>query len=259
MILGTVCPIRNELVPSSECLTCSVSRQESCSYDTIVLANILHNRRVEGLSITEILSEFPRKSLLESLVDYYVIPELGYYAVRGKWVHESLRRVYLSPSFNGVIREQRFVHPKIPTSGQVDIYYGQQRRLVDYKSASRMVEAPLPGHVCQINAYAELLRANDLEVDEAFVTYLTYSQHCRFPVEVWERERTQDLLTTMYEFTNDCIAQRIVPPREACAGPDRWYICRYCQFRDICKEHPDWWEIEDGFEYKPTCCDKDIS
>lgn len=253
MILGVVCPVTGKQISTEQCLQCSLETPLRCTNDTIVLAEATKNREIEELSLSEITSDFLRKTLLHKLLDYYVTPENGYYAVRGKWIHQSKRQVYLSPDLGDTIREKRFWFPDSDVSGQVDIYYAAYRRLVDYKTTSRMPDAPRGQHVRQLQAYVELLRANDLGVDEGFLTYLTYGHHEQMPVTLWSRQHTQSMLGEMVDFYKQCLERREVPPRDLCAGPDRWFMCKYCPFREPCKEHEDWWEID---ERTPSSADK---
>lgn len=249
MIRGVICPLTEEPVDRGECLACSLENKEKyeqCGWDTMVLAQIMHSRQVSGLSMSELMTDFIRKTLFSKLIDYYVEPSKGYYAVRGTWVHEGMRRVYLNPDFGELVREKRLTLPGTSITGQVDCYYGACNRLVDYKSTSRMLDHPRPSHVRQLNGYVELLRANGYKVDDAYISYLSYSQHQRVPVPVWERERTQELLTDTIQFFQQCMDNREVPPRDLCAGPDRWFMCRYCAFQDICADHPDWWTVPEG-------------
>ena len=247
MIIGVVCPTTDEKVPTGDCLRCSLEHPERCGYDTIVLADLTSNRSHTNLSISEVTSDFLRKTVLYHLLNYYVAPSIAYYSTRGKWAHTSKRAVYLSPEFGETVREKRLpllsVDPDI--SGQIDIYYTRYHRLVDYKTVSRIPDTPRPEHIRQINAYAELLRANAFQVDDAFITYLSYSKHLRMLVEVWERDRTQAMLREMISFYKKCLEDRVVPPRDLCAGEGRWWICKYCPFNEECQKHPEWWEIEE--------------
>jgi len=244
-IIGVVCPVTGEAVDTNTCLSCSLDKPKyhlQCGCDTIVLADMLKNRDVKGLSMSEITTDFLRKTLLSRMVDYYITPSNGYYSIRGKWIHESKSKVYLSPDFGNITREMRFVHPKFGISGQVDCYYNNQRRLVDYKTSSRLPDQIRPAHIRQLNGYVELLRANDMSVDSAYITYMTYSKHLRVPVEIWERSKTQDMLRDLIEFFDECIENREVPPRNLCAE-GAWYMCRFCPFNDMCKEHSGWWTV----------------
>ena len=246
-VRGVICPVTQKAVDTDVCLDCSLTKPElhkQCGCDTIILAEMLENRKVRGPSMSEVTTEFMRKTLLSRMIDYYVTPSNGYYAVRGKWIHEAKRKVHLDPSFGEVIREVRYTHDIFGLSGQVDCYYSKHHQLVDYKTSSRLPDGVRPAHTRQLNGYVELLRANNMVVDKAYITYLTYSNHLKVEVEVWERERTQEMLKDLVEFFDECIENHEVPPREECAGPDRWWICRYCPFNKLCKENPDWWTVD---------------
>jgi len=216
----------------------------------MVLADMLWNRPQTKLTLSEITSDFLRKTLFYHLLDYYTSPANGYYAIRGKWAHAAKRMVFLSPDFGQTVRERRLqlLSVNSEVSGQVDIYYLNYHRLVDYKTVSRVPDLPRPEHIRQLNAYAELLRANSYEVDDARLTYLSYSSHISVPVEVWERGRTQEMLREAIEFYSQCLEDRVVPPRDLCAGPDRWFMCKFCPFNEVCKANEGWYEIGGGNE-----------
>jgi len=246
MIKGVICPITGKNTPTHRCLECALNKERpDCKYDPMVLAQMLQNRRLRGLSVTEITSEFPRKTLLNHLIDYYISPDIGYYSVRGRWAHADKQAVKLPPEFGKVLREVRFSFPDIPDlSGQIDAYYPDQQILVDYKTTSRLPDQPKPEHIRQLNVYAELLRANGYPVCKAFVTYLTYSTHKQEAIPLWDRDKVMSMVVELLDFYQECLDKREVPPRELCAGPDKYFMCRYCPHRDICVEHPDWWRVD---------------
>lgn len=218
-------------------------------------------RRIEGVSVTELVTSAMRKSLLEKLLDYYVDLKTAWYAVRGKWVHHTfeLGVKLFTDRIEGSTAEKRLQSQRIPDlSGQVDMYYGTGvYRLVDYKSSTRHPpnDCPRPEHEAQLNAYAALARENGYPVDDLALVSCTYGSQRVYQVQLWEDEEVWDLLERAHDFYTECLKKRAIPPRRdpdvnpnenPTSGYCNLRFCRFCPFLGICREHPGWWQVPEG-------------
>jgi len=242
MIKGVRCPVTGEKVSTEDCLRCSVEFPFRCPWDTVTLASMLHNRNVKGLSVTEVMTDQIRRSLLTHLVDYYIEPQHGYYSARGRTIHdgqEIAAAKFLTDEV-AVETEQR-LHVSVAgydVSGKFDIYYVRRGLLLDYKSTSRIPEEPRPNHIQQLNAYVYILRKNGYTVNEAGLVYMTFSKEEMMPVEIWPPDETEALLEELVAFYVEYLHEHKIPPRSACVDPQSAWVCRFCPFQRFCKEHP---------------------
>jgi hypothetical protein len=114
-----------------------------------------------------------RQRLLKASEDYWLNPDTVFPLLRGIGLHAALEsgdlashdEMFLSVSLSvkGIV---------IPLRGRLDSYDPQSRRLVDYKTTSRM-DKPLPTdeHVTQLQLYALLLQENGYPVESALLWY----------------------------------------------------------------------------------------
>jgi len=242
MIKGVRCPVTGKKVPTEECLRCAVEFPFRCPYDPVTLANMLHNRKVKGLSVTEIMTDQIRRSLLSHLVDYYIEPQHGYYSARGRIIHDGQQLAAVQFLTDEIeVETEKRLHVNVAgqdISGKFDIYYVRRGLLLDYKSTSRIPEEPYPNHIQQLNAYAYILMRNGYTVNEMGLVYMTFSGEKMMPVEIWPPDETEALLEELVNFYVEYLHEHKVPPRSACVNAQSGWICRFCPFQRFCKEYP---------------------
>lgn len=112
-----------------------------------------------------------RQRLLKASEDYWLQPETVFPLIRGTGLHAALEsgdagdEMFLSVSLSvkGII---------VPLRGRLDAYDAASRRLVDYKTTSRMDKVlPSDDHVVQLQLYALLLQDNGYPVETALIWY----------------------------------------------------------------------------------------
>ena len=139
-LTGFMCDATDQAVSIDACLACARSGAlPGCHMTAPVISGILNGLRPDdfGLTVTTLLG-CPRKWRLMQETEYCVKPSQAWWAFRGQLMH-GVAATYAVQDPD-VIAERRFstlveLHGRsVEISGQPDLIYVGQRRLIDYKT-----------------------------------------------------------------------------------------------------------------------------
>jgi CRISPR/Cas system-associated exonuclease Cas4 (RecB family) len=183
-----ICPIDRQIWTKEACLAHAIeSRPAPCGYDFALLQKMFDESDRAGIHTTDLLG-CPKRTVLTKTKP---VPEQ---------VHTMLARVLgtlthavLEQEDGEAISEMKVSRDGIV--GTVDLYYPQQKTVVDFKTTRWLKIANLPygEHEWQVNIYAWMLEGTGQEVEKLYLQYIDLSgpskcRKCKVVVEVHNGE-----------------------------------------------------------------------
>ncbi len=234
-------------------------------YPLSVLAGMLNTYKTKGPSASQIASVTWRRAVLERIVDYYTYPESQLPLLRGSLVHKGLEGISLPSSVPSKreIRLRSYLphHKSIMVSGQIDIYYPEQRRLEDYKTCTRIPESIKDDHLVQLAVYYWLLKWSGEEVERVAIDYIGWDVMQQIDIaempdgsiaKAIEHPYFQDMamfetiIKTGYDVLEAGFNANVVPSMGQC----NYNYCRYCPLKWACDRILATGETIDPEDYK---------
>lgn len=180
--------ITEEEVPmtKNEALSTALAKGDIDGYPPDVIWTIMKSWKSDSPSASQ-LGRAARQNILENILDYYVKVSSRLPLFRGSVVHKGLEHSTL-PNTVPVMREVRLesnlpLYKDIELSGQIDVYYRDDKKLVDYKTCSRVPQFIKDYHLLQLAVYKWLLDWHGYEVSEVGITYLSWN-YIRYTNEI---------------------------------------------------------------------------
>lgn len=191
-----------------------------------------------------------RRSVLERLLSYYPKMEQVYPMLRGTLVHAGLE-AFSAPG----VEKEVFLHADIPgedkvLTGKADVYVPRYKRLIDWKTASRIPTHIKPAHLFQLAIYAWLLRWMDHPVEAVAINYVGWKQAtyvniskdgkpaCEHPLLRDDAYFIEQLMDG-YNILEQGFRNERLPSMSECNI--KW--CSYCAVKWACDQMP----VEGGF------------
>jgi len=159
---GFLCEVTGSPVDFDKCVACAgngslVLPHEGCHCTPPVLRGIIASQgrrdpEVVKISVTMLLGCL-RKTALEQTHDFWVKPSHLYWSWRGCIGHSIVESAH---GQDQAVYERRFYRDVagITVSGQPDVFYPAEQRLVDYKTAKAVPRDPYVCARCGTNFYA---------------------------------------------------------------------------------------------------------
>jgi CRISPR/Cas system-associated exonuclease Cas4 (RecB family) len=215
-----------------ECLEAAQRHPAQCQFTYPILAAMVKGMRQESaeITVTSLLTCL-RKVVLERMRTIYIRPEDLYHTFRGQLFH-TLIAAHQEPD---AIVETRFSRDiaGLTISGQPDVIFPEQQKLVDYKSTRRVPtrKEAYPNHAMQVNIYRWLVRPIHA-VEELEIVYLDMDTVKRVPVPLMDLRRVTAFVSTRAKILKGGLADGKLPSR---VGPEGLWQCNgYCAFTQAC-------------------------
>ena len=231
MITGFICCTLGQC-SFEECLEAATSHPTECKFTYPILAAMVKSLKREAteITVTRLLTCL-RKVVLEKREAIFVRPDELYYTFRGQLFH-SLIADNQAP---GSVVETRFSREiaGITISGQPDVIYPDQKKLVDYKSTRRVPsrKEPYETHAMQVNIYRWLI-APVYPIDKLEIVYLDMDTVKRLAVSVMDLRRVAAFVSVRTRVLKRGLDGGTLPAR---VGPDGLWQCNgYCYFTKFC-------------------------
>ena len=181
---SVICPITHEVLAKAACLAHAIeTRPAPCGYDFALLRKMFADSNRTGLHTTDLLG-CPKRTVLTK---QNPVPE-PVHAMLAR-VLGTLTHAVLEQEDGEAISEMKVGHGGIV--GTVDLYYPQQKTVVDFKTTRWLKIANLPygEHEWQVNIYAWMLEGTGQAVEKLFLQYIDLSgpskcRNCKVYVEV---------------------------------------------------------------------------
>ena len=172
MLKTVICPITKQELTSEGCLAHAVaSRPAPCGYDYTLLKKMFEDSNREGIHTTDLLGCLKRTVLTKQNPIAEPVPAMLARTL-GTLTHAVLE----------IDEKDQTALSEIPVSrggvvGTVDLFYPQQKTLVDFKTTRWLKIANLPygSHSMQVNIYAWMLEGSGYEIEKLFVQYIDLS------------------------------------------------------------------------------------
>lgn len=187
-------------------------------------------REATEITVTGLLNCL-RKVVLEKRRELFVTPDELYFTFRGQLFHTLIA----ANQIPGAIVETRFSREiaGLTISGQPDVIFPEQQKLVDYKSTRavpRGAEA-YGSHGLQVNIYRWLV-APIYKIHELEVLYLDMNTVRRMSVPLMEPRSVVGFVATRARLLKRGLDGGRLPGR---VGPDGLWQCNgYCPFTNFC-------------------------
>lgn len=231
VIAGFICCTRGQC-SFEECLDAAASHPTQCKFTYPILSAMIKGLRREATEITVTgLLTCLRKVVLEKRRTLYVRPAELYYTFRGQLFH-TLIAAHQIP---GAIAETRFSREiaGITISGQPDVIFPEQKKLVDYKSTRKVPsrKEPYENHAMQVNIYRWLI-APVYPIEELEIVYLDMDTVKRVTVPIKNLQRVTSFVAARARVLKRGLDGGKLPSR---VGPDGLWQCNgYCHFSKFC-------------------------
>lgn len=178
MIIGIITE-DGKVMGQQEALSTALANGEVDGYPPDVLWSIMKSWKSDKPSASQ-LGRAARQNILENILDYYIRVHNRMPLFRGSVVHKGLEHASL-PGSVPVIREKRLkstlpLYKDIELSGQIDLYYINSKKLVDYKTCTKMPSSIRDYHILQLAVYKWLLTWSGYDVEEVGITYISWNQ-----------------------------------------------------------------------------------
>lgn len=161
-----------------EVLSTALTKGSIDGFPPDILWTIMKSWKSDKPSASQ-LGRAARQNILENILDYYVTVDNRIPLFRGSVVHKGLEHATL-PHTVPVMREVRLtsnmpMFKDIFLTGQIDIFYRKDKKLVDYKTCSKMPRYIRDYHLMQLAVYKWLLVWNGYDVEEVGITYIAWN------------------------------------------------------------------------------------
>jgi hypothetical protein len=194
-----------------------------------------------------------RQRMLREVEPYYLDPDNQWSMTRGSAVHlyldegiKGMSETSLGTTLRFANQETGEIH-EVHMSGTMDYYDRKRKRIIDYKTTrtffvpssggGRVSKSyPTPEHELQVNLYAFLCRENNMEVDTAFIWYLSQADGRKMvPVELWSAEEARETAHNLASFLIEPRTTGALPPAFQ-PGDAQFWQCNYCPVAERCRE-----------------------
>lgn len=173
MILGLI-DSNGNLVPKEQVLYIAGKDGHYEGYPLLVLSGVFNDTHPRGPTASQLASRSLRQTILEGILDYYVILDNRMPLIRGSIFHAGLETLKAVGVETMIEKRLSAEFRNRPVSGQIDLYFPEANRLEDWKTARSIPALVSSSHILQLAVYAWLLRYNAYKVDEAAINYCSW-------------------------------------------------------------------------------------
>lgn len=179
-IVGMICQ-DGTLLKTEDALKEAIKNGHVDGYElSIVTTMLAPGNHSDRPSASVIAGGAWRRSVLEHVLDYYVVPDDQTAMLRGTIMHSGFERLKY-PRGVRIEKERRLV-AHLPgadkdktISGQLDVFYVDSGRLVDHKTTKSPPSIIREEHVYQLAVYVWLARWSGYTVKDAGINYVGWS------------------------------------------------------------------------------------
>jgi CRISPR/Cas system-associated exonuclease Cas4 (RecB family) len=231
MIVGFICCTKGRC-SFEECLEAAATHPPQCKFTYPILSAMVKGLRREAteITVTQLLNCL-RKVVLEKRRNLYVDPDDLYFQFRGQLFHTLIA----ANQMPGAIVETRFSREiaGLVISGQPDVIFPEQHKLVDYKSTRKAPnrKEAYANHAMQVNIYRWLV-SPIYSIEELEIVYLDMDTVKRIPVPVMKLQRVTSYVAARAKVLKRGLDGGKLPSRVGIEG--LWQCNGYCPFTQFC-------------------------